>query len=227
MAFCKNCGNELREGAKFCPKCGNPINHEIQTKEDGNGNKWVRYGVIAIVLIAACYFIGTLGNSKSEETTSNQQTEQASDDNKALEAERRKENQMRIEAQRKEAEAQRKETEAQRKEAEELRKEQEFKNKIMQHTAQIQEVMTAINNKYNSFLQTGNSGAMNEIIGVHAMGDIANLKSRGDAIFDKMINLARQNNYRDILNAIKQEKKDFDDQAYQMTSNIRKFIYNY
>ena len=134
---------------------------------------------------------------------------------------------MRIEAQRKEAEAQRKEAEAQRKEAEELRKEQEFKNKIMQHTAQIQEVMTAINNKYNSFLQTGNSGAMNEIIGVHAMGDIANLKSRGDAIFDKMINLARQNNYRDILNAIKQEKKDFDDQAYQMTSNIRKFIYNY
>lgn len=25
MAFCGKCGNELREGAKFCPKCGCPI----------------------------------------------------------------------------------------------------------------------------------------------------------------------------------------------------------
>lgn len=23
--FCKNCGNEVKEGAAFCPKCGNPI----------------------------------------------------------------------------------------------------------------------------------------------------------------------------------------------------------
>ena len=22
MAFCRNCGNELNDGAKFCPKCG-------------------------------------------------------------------------------------------------------------------------------------------------------------------------------------------------------------
>lgn len=24
MAFCKNCGNKLEDGTKFCPKCGNP-----------------------------------------------------------------------------------------------------------------------------------------------------------------------------------------------------------
>ena len=26
MAFCSNCGNELKDGAKFCPKCGTRIN---------------------------------------------------------------------------------------------------------------------------------------------------------------------------------------------------------
>lgn len=26
MAFCSNCGNELRDGAKFCPKCGFRLN---------------------------------------------------------------------------------------------------------------------------------------------------------------------------------------------------------
>ena len=29
MAFCSNCGNKLANGAKFCPKCGNPV--EINT----------------------------------------------------------------------------------------------------------------------------------------------------------------------------------------------------
>jgi hypothetical protein len=28
MAFCKNCGNQLNEGAKFCPKCGTVIGGE-------------------------------------------------------------------------------------------------------------------------------------------------------------------------------------------------------
>lgn len=28
MAFCKNCGNQLNEGAKFCPKCGTVIGRE-------------------------------------------------------------------------------------------------------------------------------------------------------------------------------------------------------
>ena len=26
MAFCSNCGNELKDGAKFCPKCGTRTN---------------------------------------------------------------------------------------------------------------------------------------------------------------------------------------------------------
>ena len=214
MAFCVNCGNELREGAKFCPKCGNPITQRIQKKEDDNSKKWARYGVIAIVLVAVCYFIGTLGDSKSEEATSKQQTEQVS------EAEKSKERQMKIEAKRKEAEAQRKEAEAQRKEA-------ELKSKIMEYAVQVQEIMTAINNKYNHYVQVGSSGPMEGFNGVNVVGDISDLKLRGDAIFDKMINLARQYNNQAILNNLKQEKKDFDANANQMTSSITKFIYDY
>lgn len=214
MAFCVNCGNELREGAKFCPKCGNPILQRIPKEEDGNVKKWVRYGVIAIVLVAACYFVGTLGDSKSEGSTSRQQTEQA------LEAEKRREKQMKIEAQQREAEAK-------RKEEEELRKEEEFKSKIMEYTVQVQGIMTTINNKYNHYVQVGSSGPMDGFNGVNVVGDITNLKLRGDDIFDKMINLARQYNNQAVLNTIKQEKKDFDAKANQMTSSINRFIYDY
>ena len=221
MAFCGNCGTQLNDGAKFCSKCGNPIIQGTQTKEEDNGKKWVRYSILAIVFVAACYFIGTLGDGKSEDTTPKQQTEQA------LEIEKRKEQQMEMEAQRKEAEAQRKEAEAQRRRAEELRKEEELKSKIMEYTVQVQEVMTAINNKYNRYVQVGSSGPMDGFNGVNVIGDITDLKLRGDAIFDKMISLARQYNNQDILNTIQQEKKDFDAKANQMTSNINNYIYDY
>ena len=29
--FCENCGNELREGAQFCPKCGAPVNTNTES----------------------------------------------------------------------------------------------------------------------------------------------------------------------------------------------------
>lgn len=57
MAFCKQCGNELENGAKFCPKCGaavetstevqstvsvtpevkHPTNEKIKSEEAGHG----------------------------------------------------------------------------------------------------------------------------------------------------------------------------------------------
>ena len=33
MAYCKNCGTKLDDGAKFCPKCGNPIEGVIQVQQ--------------------------------------------------------------------------------------------------------------------------------------------------------------------------------------------------
>ena len=39
MAFCSKCGTELTEGAKFCPKCGNPIGNtqvESSSYEDSS-----------------------------------------------------------------------------------------------------------------------------------------------------------------------------------------------
>lgn len=32
--FCENCGNELNEGQKFCPKCGHKLEPvEVEKKE--------------------------------------------------------------------------------------------------------------------------------------------------------------------------------------------------
>jgi uncharacterized membrane protein YvbJ len=30
MAFCKNCGNQVNDGTKFCPKCGQAVDGEPQ-----------------------------------------------------------------------------------------------------------------------------------------------------------------------------------------------------
>ncbi|MGN0361534.1 MAG: zinc-ribbon domain-containing protein [Bilifractor sp.] len=38
MAFCKNCGNEFPEGAKFCPKCGAQV-EENPTAGSGSTNQ--------------------------------------------------------------------------------------------------------------------------------------------------------------------------------------------
>lgn len=43
MAFCGNCGNELKDGAKFCPKCGNPVNSNHNTNNVRNCNLSIRW----------------------------------------------------------------------------------------------------------------------------------------------------------------------------------------
>ena len=39
MAFCKNCGNKLEDGTKFCPKCGNPTGG-TWSNENVNDTVW-------------------------------------------------------------------------------------------------------------------------------------------------------------------------------------------
>lgn len=40
MGYCTNCGNELKDGAQFCPKCGSPVismESKIDSSEDSSG----------------------------------------------------------------------------------------------------------------------------------------------------------------------------------------------
>lgn len=67
MAYCKNCGTKLDEGAKFCSKCGTPSGSETkqdtETKQKKSSKKG---GLIAIIIVlavlalggAAWYFLG-------------------------------------------------------------------------------------------------------------------------------------------------------------------------
>ena len=69
MAFCKHCGNKLEDGAKFCPKCGNPTNGEVDApKSDDNGKnnedaKNTKVGCISLIVIML--FIGYIVNKCS------------------------------------------------------------------------------------------------------------------------------------------------------------------
>ena len=35
MAFCYNCGNDIPDGAEFCPHCGANLNHTTCTCQEG------------------------------------------------------------------------------------------------------------------------------------------------------------------------------------------------
>ena len=59
MAFCGNCGNELREGAKFCPKCGTAANtHQEQQEAKGKRflTPWIAAFAVLTILIGS-YFV--------------------------------------------------------------------------------------------------------------------------------------------------------------------------
>ena len=77
---CSNCNAENSDGAKFCKKCGNPleektINHEeiinsvgnVKTKSDDNTTKIIIIAlvIVAIVLAGAFAYIYMSGNSDS------------------------------------------------------------------------------------------------------------------------------------------------------------------
>lgn len=66
MAYCKNCGTKLDDGAKFCPKCGNPIEGDAQEQQSGDNSSeqeqpkktgCFQKGLIAILVLG---FIGFL-----------------------------------------------------------------------------------------------------------------------------------------------------------------------
>ena len=36
MAFCSKCGTQINDGAKFCPKCGQPTSEANNVQNSGN-----------------------------------------------------------------------------------------------------------------------------------------------------------------------------------------------
>lgn len=68
MAYCGKCGTQLSNGAKFCPKCGNPLDG-VNTEEVGNNiidslaesprsnsSKYLLIGIIALLLIGGGWY---------------------------------------------------------------------------------------------------------------------------------------------------------------------------
>ncbi len=52
--FCENCGNEIKEGADICIKCGKIINKTGATFSDPNAKSRIAAGLLA-------FFLGSLG----------------------------------------------------------------------------------------------------------------------------------------------------------------------
>jgi hypothetical protein len=66
---------------------------------------------------------------------------------------------------------------------------------------------------------------MKQMIGVNASADLSNYREKGDRLWYKLINLAREYNNQEAEMSFKQEKESFDEMAIKMGHNITVDIY--
>ena len=218
MAFCSKCGSELRSGAKFCSKCGVSV---YSAEENCDKKKKSKLGYIALAILALLIIgIGLYSSKDAPSGSSGNQVGSVYNlvDSDSIETPV-DESVVSSSSQSPQAEEQNN-LESQR--------EKEFQEKMMGYTGQIQNIMTQINSVYNRFASASSSldDTRRQMVGVNAASDISDLCEEGDMIFRKMMNLAREYGRQDMVSTIKQEMDDFDRQAYTMSSNINRYIYN-
>jgi uncharacterized membrane protein YvbJ len=232
ITICSKCGAEFSNKAKFCPKCGNPTGSsqlkesgvEVSIKQDGKfihsenvlqdemnspieennnkGKKLISYGAFAIIFIAACYILGLINDDKTNNEGEIQQTEQIQETTINSPTNNIQEDNS------------------------ETQKDAEFQRKIMEYGEEIQQIMTQMNNILNGYAASRSYGPVDERAAVNAFADIGDLHSKGARIFDKMIDLARKYNYKDAIEMLKQEKRDFDETNMRMQKIIHDDLYN-
>ena len=234
IKICSKCGSEFSKKAKFCPKCGNPIEStqlkesgskvgikqdskpnnsennlqnemvsQTEVKESGSkGISWFGYGIIAIAIVCACYVFGVFDDDKSNNDGDIEETEQLQESTFSSPS-----NNTQDEA--------------------EKRKEEEFQRKIMDYGGQIQQIMTQMNNTINGYAQARSYGPVSDHAALDAYSRIGDLHSKGDRIFDKMISLAREYNYKDAIRGLEQEKKQFLETKFRMQKIIHDDMYNF
>ena len=203
MAFCSKCGSELRSGAKFCSKCGVSV---YSAEENCDKKKKSKLGYIALAILALLIIgIGLYSSKDAPSGSSGNQVGSVYNlvDSDSIETPV-DESVVSSSSQSPQAEEQNN-LESQR--------EKEFQEKMMGYTGQIQNIMTQINSVYNRFASASSSldDTRRQMVGVNAASDISDLCEYG-----------RQ----DMVSTIKQEMDDFDRQAYTMSSNINRYIYN-
>lgn len=72
MPFCSNCGSEVKDNTKFCPECGNSLNHEVESinsqQNNATGTLCPKCGSLIPEGNVACINCGTVLNQESHKT---------------------------------------------------------------------------------------------------------------------------------------------------------------
>lgn len=104
----------------------------------------------------------------------------------------------------------------------------EYQEKTMRCVGKIQDIMRQINSIYNSYVSASIriDDIRKQSLGVNAMADISDLIIKGDDIFKEMIRLANEYGQQGNISTLRAEQEDFKKQGYQMSTNIRRDIYN-
>lgn len=218
MAFCGKCGNELREGANFCPKCGTPVGskvglsektsniieespHTTDSQTEGkSGNKFWKYAAFVLCLLAFFYIYGK------------------NDDSQDVNAETEQKQETIVESPTVEQSAPIEEQKPS------MQNDEEFQRKTMEYVGQIQQIMTTMNNIYNGYIASRSSDMMGSGR-VNAQAHLMDLNIKGKDIFDKMIRMARQKKYQEAIETFEQEKRDFEATWRQMDGVLTQDMY--
>lgn len=172
---------------------------------ESNSKKWMIGGVCAIAILAACYLFGAFDEDKTE--TSNIPP-------KAVSVQKTSDPQSSVDNS--------------QKERMERQKDEAYNRKAMEYANQIQQIFNTINNIYSEYVAYSISYPdMKQRKAVNAMADISSLKMKGDRLWDKLIDLAREYKKQDAISELRSQKKYFDDEANRLDRSISVDNYGY
>jgi uncharacterized coiled-coil DUF342 family protein len=110
----------------------------------------------------------------------------------------------------------------------ERQKDEAYNRKAMEYANQIQQIFNTINNIYSEYVAYSISYPdMKQRKAVNAMADISSLKMKGDRLWDKLIDLAREYKKQDAISELRSQKKYFDDEANRLDRSISVDNYGY
>ncbi len=222
MAYCRKCGTQLSEGAKFCPKCGHPTGISIETKEKNSFESepvidyteeeeestyslkklLMTIAIIAVVGIAGYYGIKQYQYMSQKQAEIQRQKENDEKVKKALGLDNYSRS-LNVEGL----------MEGEKSEKQKSHDVQETKESSIQYTMQLEEIANEINNVYNQYVALASDGHLDPMtqgnMQIKVTRTLSDLSRQAESTWNKIIAIARNKGDYEAARNLELEKKQY------------------
>lgn len=211
MAYCKNCGTKLDDGAKFCPKCGTPSGSE--TKQDTETKKKKsskKGGLIAAIVVAVIALLGGAAwyfdiQDESVRSITHPKIQEREEKRKQEEEERRWNDDK--------SPAEHSNNTSDYSSDNVSNNQAEVSNALSECESQIRSIQSEIENLCNTYVQLISCGDADEFkhetMRMTLIRGVGEWQSKANTVFDRCIRKLNSLGETNAANRMQQEKRDF------------------